>query len=228
MADAWVTLAAESPVSGLSSAFGRRFGLKGAALARVLTMFSLDVAGIVCEYAIQRRSFETGHLLIAPMFISVTDGGILVVDACGSREQSYTADGALIRCVSPTRTQVVRSAVFTGFSDYISKRVVNDSSGETFLADAKANCIRVFDRNERLLREIGADGEGKIGLAADVALDVLGNVLVCCNRTDRVLMFRPDGTFIWSVVTPFQPFSICVDSQSTVYVCGRYGVFLFG
>ncbi|HEV3050523.1 MAG TPA: 6-bladed beta-propeller, partial [Longimicrobium sp.] len=80
--------------------------------------------------------------------------------------------------------------------------VAFDASDNLYVLDRKGFRVLVYDRNGRFLRQIGSEGEGPGELMVPLALTVGGDGTVIVSDLGRrgYSLFRPDGTFVRSVI----------------------------
>jgi hypothetical protein len=70
------------------------------------------------------------------------------------------------------------------------------------------------------VRSITGTPEGKFGGINSVSMDGKGNLLVCDDGKQAVLVVSPDGTLVGTLEPGFAPNSACVHSDETTYVGG--------
>lgn len=90
--------------------------------------------------------------------------------------------------------------------------------------------MQVLDENGKFLRKFSGSGKLALRTPTGVAIDSIGNLVVCEMNNNRVQVLRPglDGDF--GLVTTFgtryddtisTPWSVAVDSHDRVYVAGQ-------
>lgn len=193
-----------------------------------------------------------------PYGIAAWDGRVYVTDLRGqgivvldlkkqeTRLMGASGSGALKRandvCVGPDGTKYVADmgrqaiAVFDAGERFVKAFSAPDFNpvavavrgDELYVCDAKAQVVKVLDRNQgTLLRTIGKPGgeDGQFIFPIDVAVDPSGNLLVVDALKARVQRFSPDGKLLGQFGKAgnrpgdfVRPKHIAVASDGTIFV----------
>ncbi|XP_019645776.1 PREDICTED: tripartite motif-containing protein 2-like [Branchiostoma belcheri] len=127
-----------------------------------------------------------------PLGITVLkDGRMVVADISEQSCFLLQYDGSLIREIGKGKLQKPR---FTA---------VDESRGMIFVTDYTFNKVFVFDLEGEFKFSFGekGEGEGQFRSPMGITLDRAGNIIVVNYESGRVQVFRPDGTFIRTVMT---------------------------
>lgn len=94
----------------------------------------------------------------------------------------------------------------------------------------------MYDTYGKFLRKFGGygAGPGQLNVTRALALDRLGNVLVCDRNNNRISCFTPQGAFLTAVSTIgdeqlMHPITVHVDDEGRVMVADNsYRIRVFG
>ena len=119
---------------------------------------------------------------------------LLVSDQFGYRVQVFDADGVFKYCIGGNSANP-GSFFQRGRTLSAPQGLWSDDLGRIYVADSFEGKVKVFDRNARLLAEIGTFGEGggQLRIPSDVALDQYGRLFVASSNNARVEVFGVDA-----------------------------------
>jgi len=134
-----------------------------------------------------------------PMGVAVDhSGNIVVADWGNNRIQIFDSQGSFQRTVG-------RPGGGDGELKCPSGVAINDSGTLLVVADGQNHRVQLFDADGTFRRSIGQadddddeEDDGMLNGPMGIALDVDGNIIVA-DKSDRVQVFRQDGTFVCSV-----------------------------
>jgi DNA-binding beta-propeller fold protein YncE len=136
-----------------------------------------------------------------PMGVAVDGAGnIAVADWGNNRVQIFDGQGNFQRIVG-------RGGSGAGELKCPSGVAVNESGTILVVADGQNHRVQLFEADGTFQRIIGhpdsevaanADGDGELNGPMGIALDAGGNIMVA-DKSDRIQVFRQDGTFIRAV-----------------------------
>ncbi len=99
--------------------------------------------------------------------------------------------------------------------------------GRVYVCDTLAHRVRIFDREGRLLRDLGrrGEGEGEFNFPTMIRLDPEGRLLVADSLNFRIQIFAPDGSFLGSfghhgdaTGDMARPKGVAADADGHIYV----------
>jgi hypothetical protein len=95
-----------------------------------------------------------------------------------------------------------------------------DARGNVYVLDSKACNVTVMDSTGRFLLSFGGqgDGPGEFSVPSDIAVSDSGLVFVSSLVPKRISIFRGDGEFARSFLTPGNPNRLDVSSRGEIYV----------
>jgi len=134
-----------------------------------------------------------------PMGVAVDcAGNIAVADWGNDRVQIFDSQGTFLRTIG-------RGGSGNGELKCPSGVAVNETGTILVVADGQNHRIQLFEADGTFRRIIGHDlddaegpNDGELNNPMGIALDAAGNIMVA-DKSDRVQVFRQDGTFIRSV-----------------------------
>ena len=169
------------------AAFTARYGFVGDAVAIGMSMMSLDVCGLVADYAREARLVTTfslyNHTVGPVQFVTVgVRGQVYVSDPTAVRV--FSSDGTYLHLLGPEHLKAPRGIV------------CDPKSGEVFVTDASHHNVNVFASNWRFLRSFGSRGgnDGQFKDPNGIAVRD-GFVYVVDRGNDRVQVFNREGKF---------------------------------
>lgn len=146
----------------------------------------------------------------------------------------YVVDGSTRRIVKYDQTgQFIAAYGGSNWFDRISHVAVDPDGSRIYAVDtggveSRHHRIRVFDvLSTRHLYDIGSrgTGDGELNLPRDIEVGPDGNIYVIDGGNFRVVVFKPDGTFVRSFGKAgrhfgqfSRPKGIAIDRQGNVYV----------
>lgn len=98
-----------------------------------------------------------------------------------------------------------------------------DEEGRIFVADCHNHCIKIMNREGKLIKSFGSFGNknGQLNNPTDVAISG-DKVFVCDKDNNRVQYFTPDGAFLGKFSIGCgqlkRPWGLCVDSRGHIVV----------
>ena len=150
-----------------------------------------------------------------PMYVAVSPAGDLYVTDAGQHTVHVLArDGSFLRDLAPPD------------GSWNPLGIAFAPDGRLLITDVTAGSHRVlvFDTNDALVRQFGAEGagDGEFSFPNAVAVDRQGRVYVSDSNNRRVQVFSADGTFLSRIGAPAirlaAPRGIAVDGEDRLFI----------
>jgi DNA-binding beta-propeller fold protein YncE len=150
-----------------------------------------------------------------------------VMDLGNSRVQKFSESGAFIstwgqRGYAPSDL-------------YQPNSIAIDHEDFVYVADG-AHRIQKFNKNGEFVDSWGCAGQGlgQLDTPNDTAVDSKGNVYVADTENQRVEIYKPDGSWLYTIGNqgvlndmPFSPVAVDVDRYDNLYVATAFSIFIF-
>lgn len=160
-------------------------------------------------------SFHNGNLLRKPRGISFdADRNLIVCDSGNKCVRFFSPDGNIFKTIGAGRLRMPFDCVC--------------HKDKVLVSDREAHLIKVYNSNGNFLYEFGTHGtgNGELNHPTGLAVDKMGNLLICSLHNHRVQVFTLDGKFVakfgeygQELGQMFSPTSVSVLKSGRFVVC---------